>query len=511
MKFLSFATLLALASIALALDGQFGIHDPSTVVICDGKYYVWGTGGTPLVSDDGWTWRAGVRPPRRGAAPDVIHIGDKYFMYVVGGGAPNPSRLANKNSIVMLWNKTLYPDAPEYKWEDGGTVAASDGIEDCNAIDPGAFLDPKTGRLWLTYGSYVGYIRLVELDPKTGKRKNPNNKPVDLAINCEASDMMYHDGWYYLLATHGSCCRGSESGYNIRMGRSRRVNGPFIDAMGVDMIQGGGKMLVGSGGRLIGPGHFGLLDLGQGVQKFSMHWEADLDKGGGSVLDIRPLLWKDGWPVAGENAKEGTYEIESARTGTALEMAVEGMPVGGRRRGRGPIGGDAGRAPGAPGGAVGAPSGAGRGGQGAARGEPPSEWARWTGRWHVRRFRRADSQSGCQGGFGQLAGGHRQHTHGQLPVPGPGEVDHYTRTGRRRLPRLAVFQDHRRRHGPGARGYRRRGIGCSFRFHRRAGTTVAARPTGGRLVADYAEGDSEFQGSLGAIGGRQQLCDAVEV
>ena len=46
-----------------------------------------------------------------------------------------------------------------------------------------------------------------------------------------------------------------------------------------------------------------------------MHWEADLDRGGASVLDIRPLLWKDGWPVAGENAKEGTYEIESVDTG----------------------------------------------------------------------------------------------------------------------------------------------------------------------------------------------------
>ena len=86
---------------------------------------------------------------------------------------------------------------------------------------------------------------------------------------------------------------------------------------------------------MIGPGHFGLLDLGEGVQKFSMHWEADLDRGGASVLDIRPLLWKDGWPVAGENLKEGIYEIESVRTGTALELAVEGVPVGGpRRRGR---------------------------------------------------------------------------------------------------------------------------------------------------------------------------------
>jgi arabinan endo-1,5-alpha-L-arabinosidase len=137
------------------------------------------------------------------------------------------------------------------------------------------------------------------------------------------------------------------------MGRSRKVTGPFIDAMGVDMIEGGGKQLIGSGGRLYGAGHFGLLDLGQGVQKFSMHWEADLDRGGASVLDIRPLLWKDGWPVAGENAKEGTYEIESQRTSTALELVVEGVPVGGGRRG-----GGGGRGAGFGG-------GAGRGGQGA--------------------------------------------------------------------------------------------------------------------------------------------------
>src|SRR5947209_7420498 len=142
--------------------------------------------------------------------------------------------------------------------------------------------------------------------------------------------MIYHDGWYYLLATHGSCCRGADSGYNIRMGRAKKVTGPFVDHMGIDMIQGGGKLLVGSGGRVVGPGHFGLIDLGDGVQKFSMHYEADLDRGGASVLDIRPLLWQDGWPVAGENMKEGTFEIESARAGTALEMAVEGMPVGGR-------------------------------------------------------------------------------------------------------------------------------------------------------------------------------------
>src|SRR4029077_12516987 len=100
----------------------------------------------------------------------------------------------------------------------------------------------------------------------------------------------------------------------------------------VDMLRGGGKLVLAASGRFVGPGHFGLLDVGDGVQKFSCHYEADLDRGGRSVLDIRPLLWKDGWPVAGDNFKEGTYEIDSVRTATRLELAVAGAPVGGKRR-----------------------------------------------------------------------------------------------------------------------------------------------------------------------------------
>ncbi|HSA27089.1 MAG TPA: hypothetical protein P5159_11185 [Phycisphaerae bacterium] len=42
---------------AFALDGQVQIRAPSTIVPCDGKYYTFGTGGSCLVSDDGWTWR----------------------------------------------------------------------------------------------------------------------------------------------------------------------------------------------------------------------------------------------------------------------------------------------------------------------------------------------------------------------------------------------------------------------------------------------------------------------
>jgi arabinan endo-1,5-alpha-L-arabinosidase len=129
------------------------------------------------------------------------------------------------------------------------------------------------------------------------------------------------------------------------------------------MLMGGGKLFVTSSGRVIGPGHFGLIDLGDGVQKFSCHYEADLDRGGASVLDIRPLLWRDGWPIAGENFKEGTYQVESVRTGTALELAVEGVPVGGRRGRRG-----GGARLGGPGGGSG---GEGAPGAGPAGGLPP--------------------------------------------------------------------------------------------------------------------------------------------
>ena len=113
--------------------------------------------------------------------------------------------------------------------------------------------------------------------------------------------------------------------------RARGIEEPLFTSDGPtdDMLQGGGKLFAGSGGRVIGPGHFGLLDLGEGVQKFSCHFEADLDRGGASVVDIRPLLWKDGWPIGGDNVWEGTYEIQSQRSGGALELGVD-FEVGGQ-------------------------------------------------------------------------------------------------------------------------------------------------------------------------------------
>lgn len=322
---------LAAAAVCGNISAQVGtpfVHDPATIAKCDGKYYTWGTGGAALVSEDGWVWTSGERIAV-GAAPDILQIGDRYMCaYSTTGGGLGGT---HGGKIMTMWNKTLDPKSPDYKWSEPQEVAHSEADEDCDAIDAGIFMDPNTGRLWVSYGTYFGNIRIVELDPETGLRKE-GNEAVDVAIDCEASDPIYNDGWYYLLGTHGTCCDGTNSTYNIVVGRSKDVQGPYIDNVGRDMFAGGGKLVVGARDGFTGAGHFGRYIVCEGVEKMSMHWEADFSQGGRSTLAILPLIWKNGWPQAGQNVKDGVYEIESERRGYALELATDFVRMGGGMR-----------------------------------------------------------------------------------------------------------------------------------------------------------------------------------
>ena len=322
---------------AIAQVGAPFIHDPSTIMECDGKYYTFGTGGGGLISEDGWSWHSGAVRPGGGAAPDAVKIGDRYLVgySATGGGLGG----GHAGRILTMWNKTLDPESPDFEYSEAVEVAASLVDEDCDAIDIGFLLDPSTGRLFCTYGTYFGFIRQVELDPKTGHRL-AGNEAIDVAIDCEASVMMYNNGWYYLLGTHGTCCDGVNATYNIICGRSRNPNGPFIDNVGRTMIEGGGKMVAAAEERRFGAGHFGRYVVDEGVEKASFHWEADLDLSGRSTLAIRPLLWKNDWPEVGELVAEGTYEIESVRRGYALELAVDFVRAAGGMRGFGRGGGE---------------------------------------------------------------------------------------------------------------------------------------------------------------------------
>ena len=319
-KILSVAASALISVSALAQEGKPWIHDPSTIMKCDGKYYTFGTGGGGLISEDGWNWYPGAVRPGGGAAPDALKIGDRYLVAYssTGGGLGG----GHAGRILTMWNRTLDPESPDFAYTEAVEVASSQVDEDCDAIDAGLFMDPVTGRLWCTYGTYFGFIRIVELDPKTGARVE-GNEPVNIAIDCEATTIIWRDGWYYLLGTHGTCCDGVNSTYNIVVGRSRSVTGPYLDNVGRDMIAGGGKMVIDADDRQFGAGHFGRYIEDEGVEKMSFHWEADLDRSGRSVLAIRPLLWENDWPVAGSSFNAGVYEISSVRRGYALELAVD--------------------------------------------------------------------------------------------------------------------------------------------------------------------------------------------
>lgn len=326
---LQFSTFNSHLSVCHAQVGQPWIHDPATLSECDGKWYTFGTGGGGLVTDDGWSWHSGPVRPGGGAAPDVLKIGDRYLVAysATGGGLGG----GHNGRVLTMWNETLDPLSPKFKYSEAIEVASSDGDEDNDAIDAGLLLDPTTGRLWLSYGTYFGNIRIVELDPKTGARVD-GNKAKDVAIDCEATDLIYKDGYYYLLGTHGTCCDGVNSSYNIVCGRSKSPEGPYIDNVGRDMLQGGGKMVIRGEKRAAGAGHFGRTVLDEGVEVTSFHWEADFDRSGRSVLAIRPLLWRNGWPEAGEslynkvkkaNEKGESFTLISERRGYSMEIAVD--------------------------------------------------------------------------------------------------------------------------------------------------------------------------------------------
>src|SRR6187401_3182679 len=118
MKIIGLTALLAVwtTQTTLAQVGKPFIHDPSTIVECDGKYYTYGTGGGGLVSDDGWTWRSGAVRPGRGLAPDAIKIGDRYFISYAskGGGLAG----GHAGAINTMWTKTLDPSSPDFGFKD---------------------------------------------------------------------------------------------------------------------------------------------------------------------------------------------------------------------------------------------------------------------------------------------------------------------------------------------------------------------------------------------------------
>jgi arabinan endo-1,5-alpha-L-arabinosidase len=285
------------------------VHDPSTLVKCKAEYWLFATGRGILSrrSKDLVTWRSG--PPvftkaplwttnvvrdHRGFfwAPDVTQVGGRYLLYYsVSTWGKNTS------AIGLATNPTLDPADPDHHWTDQGIVVQSGLKDDFNAIDPGVIQDAN-GKLWLVFGSFWTGIKLVQLNPATGKSLEPDSPIYSLARHdpIEAPCLHRQGGYYYLFVNWGLCCRGTNSTYNIRVGRSAQITGPYRDRSGADMRGGGGSAFLETTGPFIGPGHAGVLSEG-GTNWLSCHFY-DGTRSGVATLSLRPLQWDaDGWPV----------------------------------------------------------------------------------------------------------------------------------------------------------------------------------------------------------------------
>lgn len=296
----------------LAQLGSRGVraHDPSTIAECKDEYWVFCTGrGIPSYhSKDLVTWEPGQHvftnalswvakavpgsfSDRDFWAPDITHAGDRYLLYFAA------SRFGkNTSAIGLATNPTLDPDDPHHHWTDQGIVVQSGADDDFNTIDP-AVVQDSDGSLWLAFGSFWSGIQLIQLDPKTGKRIAPDSPSYPLAHHdsIEAPYVYRHGGHYYLFVNWGLCCHGTNSTYNIRVGRADKITGPYFDKEGVDMLLGGGSLVLGSIGPFVGPGHAGIVSKG-GSDWFSCHFY-DATRHGAPTLALLPLHWSaDGWP-----------------------------------------------------------------------------------------------------------------------------------------------------------------------------------------------------------------------
>lgn len=291
------------------LQGQTFIHDPSTIVKDGTNYYIFGTGPgiRTKSSPDLTNWAAGDSvfrervawagdfvPDYHGSvwAPDVVRVRGKFYLYYAVSAFGKQT-----SAIGLATNITLDPNRSDFHWTDCGPVISSTNHTAYNTIDPSAFLD-RDGKFWLAFGSYWQGIFLMELQPATGKRIATNSPLYHLAWNhsIEAACLTRHDNHYYLFVNWGQCCQGTNSTYEVRMGRADKIAGPYLDRDGKDLADGGGSSFLVSNGRFIGPGHIGIVDDGtNSVTHFSYHYY-DAATRGRSRLAIAKIDWSGGWP-----------------------------------------------------------------------------------------------------------------------------------------------------------------------------------------------------------------------
>ncbi len=272
------------------------VHDPAIFVDRDNSYYIFGSHMSAASSKDLRNWEffaEGVNAenplfsnlfdePKRAFsycgnfneselyavwAPDISYnpyLG-KYMMYFCTTGSYIKSTIcmAAADQVKGPYTFTdvlLYSGFDKQTVEetnlkailgdemDIGRYVNKDGdynnLDWPNCIDPNLFHD-KDGRLWMVYGSWSGGIFILEIDEQTGypihpkeDRKNHVDSYYGKKLiggghkSIEGPYILYDAkaDYYYLFVSYGWLAR--DGGYQIRLFRSKKPDGPYVDMNG---------------------------------------------------------------------------------------------------------------------------------------------------------------------------------------------------------------------------------------------------------------------------------------
>ncbi|MET3558872.1 LPXTG-motif cell wall-anchored protein [Streptococcus rupicaprae] len=247
--------------------------------------------------------------------------------------------------IDELINKGVIVEGFNEKWNrDNGHTYDNDYAP--NAIDANVFFD-KDNRLYMSYGSWSGGIYLLELDPATGKAiypgvdgKTPDGRRIDRYFGThllggwhqsgEAPYIVYdaNTDYYYLFITYGGLTR--EGGYNMRLFRSKTVDGLYVDTQGNNPQYTGwtpepintayGLKVMGNynfndfDAAYMSPGHNSAFIDENGDWYLVYHTRFDQGSEYHEVRVHRMVMTEEGWPVA---LPYEFYEKEKALTLTS--------------------------------------------------------------------------------------------------------------------------------------------------------------------------------------------------
>jgi arabinan endo-1,5-alpha-L-arabinosidase len=262
--------------------------------------------------------------------PAIKLIGGTYMLYFRANTNAANSAVGGTGEAIGVGTATT----PAGPFTYSGSTPLVPSTSACGGGCSATTLAPEVvydgANYWISYGGTYGGLYVQQLN-STGTA-TANSTKTSIAIDNFYTNpyILNYNGYYYLFATPaGSCCSGVYSTYSVRVGRSKTITGPYLDAEGNDMAAaapsnkqtqgepGGDTVLVNTGNTIYGPGSNTVFtdESGQsyilysGVSGTRPCLTSGVTYGAcytARQLMMDPLDWVNGWPVVRGGA--GNYD-----------------------------------------------------------------------------------------------------------------------------------------------------------------------------------------------------------